>query len=165
MSDRIIVLNDPINNIDPLGLFVAYAGPGGAGGIGGLGSQNGITNFSALHGGIYGETSLRGKREWGTYLSGGEGDIDGAALSPIGIIAGFSFGTIEDFEKASKAMGINFLGVTIEITYDPCNESILKGTGINFGFLGRGFGFGTYKIDTKTNHWTQNDNYTPLFPK
>lgn len=101
----------------------------------------------------------------GGYISGGEGDIDGGVLSPIGLIAGLSFGTIEDLEKASKAIGINFLGITIEMTYDPCNDSFLKGRGVNFGFLGRGFGLGSYEIDTKTNHWTINDKYKPFFQK
>ncbi len=161
----VYALNNPVSFIDPKGLLVGYIGLGGAGGIGGPGAKNGSNNFSAFQGGVYGETSLRDKREWGAYIAGGEGDIDGGALSPIGLTAGLSFGTVEDLQKASKAIGFNFLGITVEMTYDPCSESFLKGRGVNFGFLGRGFGFGSYELDTKMDYKTINDDYKPFFPR
>jgi len=153
----VYALNSPINCIDPLGLLVGYMGYGGANGHG--------DGFEGVHAGLYGESSLSNKREWGTYISGGEGDINGFAYSPVGFVAGLSWGTIEDMEKASKAIGINIFGFTIEMTYDPCNDSFLEGRGFNIGLFSRGVGFGTYELDTKSHHKTIDNNYEPFFSK
>ena len=68
-------------------------------------------------------------------------------------------------EKASKVIGINILGFTVEMTYDPCSDSFFEGRGFNMGVFSRGFGFGTYELNTKSHHRTINNKYEPFFQK
>jgi len=145
--DGIDVQNNPVNFVDPDGLWAITFGPGASGGVT-LPGENPDT--FATSGGYYVGTTRRPednrgfKLEEGAYLSGSAGKIKGGSAG-AGVVFGFNRGDVEDLCGQGSVAGVTVGPISLEATFDANNNW----TGFNIGVF-RSIGLGAYGAETHT---------------
>ena len=130
--------NNPVNYVDPNGLWVIGGGFGGAGGVGTAGIGPGGTLGGGFSGGFVGSSKCGGLGAGGFTSNITEGNVLGAFLGYSGGIF-VGFGDVEDIQGDFETSGIVIGPVTIEIGFNSDGEFV--GFGISGG---PGIGGGTF---------------------
>jgi len=138
------VNNDPVNLIDPFGLWAfsfdtsVSIGAGGGSMLEGVGGRS-LFGFSS---GFGGGTSRTGGYGYAGGISAYTGNIAGitAGVSPSLTVTS---GDIEDLRDSVGSVGFVFFGFTKETIYNSKGESI----GDRYSFGGKGYGIGTFQTE------------------
>jgi hypothetical protein len=137
---------NPINAIDPLGLWSLYGTIGGGAGLTlPEGETYGVVDYVAAGTGFYMGNNNDGSNSMGWIFSQDIGKIKGASLG-VGGLLGFHFGTNQDLAaNDTGAAGILIGLFSLELTYNGDKPS-----GFTIGVGVKGWGFGAYGVESRT---------------
>ncbi len=140
--------NNPVNYIDPLGLYVFYWGGGATGGVNITKTTLDEPNFYTGSSLVVSGTNRAGQKVEGVAAVGGAGGIVGGSVG-AGLVLGFTTDDMEDFECETESTGITLGLLSIEVVWKDAGAGPMGGIkGLNIGLF-KSIGLGVYSTVTK----------------